>query len=315
MLIVGSDGDWSADTVAAELDDRGVRHVRLDTADFPQRMRLSARFDGRWRGRIEAGNSALRLEDVTAVYYRRPGDFDLPPGLSGPERHFAHAQARVGLGGVLASLPARWMNHPAALADCEYKPRQLDVAARVGFRVPATVVTNHPDDVRALAAAVGALVIKPLAEPIVPEGGGHTAIYTRRLTPTDLDNLDGLSSSAHYVQSWIEKVYEVRITAVGDRLFPVAIHPGSAAARIDWRRDYDSLRYEIIECPSEVAGGIARYLAESGLTFGAFDFAVDSGGTYHFLECNAAGQWGWLAEECDLPIATAIADELIREAP
>lgn len=255
------------------------------------------------------------LADVTAVYYRRPGDFDLPAELSGPEQRFAHAQARVGLGGVLASLPARWMNHPAALADGEYKPRQLDVAARIGFSVPATVVTNHPEDVRALAADVGELVIKPLAEPIVPEGGGYTAVYTRRLTPTDLDDLHALSVSAHYVQEWIEKAYEVRITAVGDRLFPVAIHPGSAAARVDWRRDYEALRYEIIECPPEVALGIARYLAKFGLTFGAFDFAVDTDGTYHFLECNAAGQWGWLAEECDLPIAAAIADELLREAP
>lgn len=32
------------------------------------------------------------------------------------------------------------------------------------------------------------------------------------------------------------------------------------------------------------------------------------------LECNASGQWGWLAEECDLPIASAVADELTRGA-
>ncbi|MGH3885471.1 MAG: hypothetical protein ACRDSZ_02705, partial [Pseudonocardiaceae bacterium] len=32
------------------------------------------------------------------------------------------------------------------------------------------------------------------------------------------------------------------------------------------------------------------------------------------LECNPAGQWGWLAEETGLPIAEAIADELVRAA-
>jgi hypothetical protein len=31
------------------------------------------------------------------------------------------------------------------------------------------------------------------------------------------------------------------------------------------------------------------------------------------LECNAAGQWGWLAQECGLPVAGAIADELIGD--
>ncbi|HEX3733461.1 MAG TPA: hypothetical protein VHU91_11155 [Mycobacteriales bacterium] len=47
-----------------------------------------------------------------------------------------------------------------------------------------------------------------------------------------------------------------------------------------------------------------------GLVYGAVDFII-SEGEYVFLECNAAGQFGWLAEECDLPIVAAIADELI----
>jgi hypothetical protein len=288
VLVVGEAGDWSVDAVTAELDHREVRHVRLDTADFPQRMRLSARFDGRWCGRIDVGSTTVRLEDVTAIYYRRPGDFDLPAGLSGPERRFAHAQARVGLGGVLASLPARWMNHPSALADSEYKPHQLDVAARAGLGAPLTMVTNHPDDVHSLFDDVDIVAIKPLAEPIVHEHAGHTAVYTRRLVPADLRDLGGLSATAHYLQEWVDKIYEVRITAVGDRLFPVAIHPGSAASRVDWRSDYASLRYEVIECPPGVAEGIGCYLTEFGLTFGAFDFAVDTELAYHFLECNAA---------------------------
>lgn len=29
-----------------------------------------------------------------------------------------------------------------------------------------------------------------------------------------------------------------------------------------------------------------------------------------FLEVNQAGEWGWLAAECDLPIAAALADVL-----
>lgn len=42
-----------------------------------------------------------------------------------------------------------------------------------------------------------------------------------------------------------------------------------------------------------------------------FDFVVTADTKeYVFLECNAAGQWGWLAEQCRLPIAEAIADEL-----
>ncbi|MGH3806966.1 MAG: hypothetical protein ACRDRU_10105 [Pseudonocardiaceae bacterium] len=46
--------------------------------------------------------------------------------------------------------------------------------------------------------------------------------------------------------------------------------------------------------------------------FGAFDFSVTPDGRWWFLECNPAGQWGWIAEETGLPIAGAIADELVR---
>lgn len=34
--------------------------------------------------------------------------------------------------------------------------------------------------------------------------------------------------------------------------------------------------------------------------------------SWFFVECNASGQWGWLAEECQLPTAASIADELTR---
>jgi hypothetical protein len=36
--------------------------------------------------------------------------------------------------------------------------------------------------------------------------------------------------------------------------------------------------------------------------------------TYHFLEVNPAGEWGWLERDLDLPIADAIARALVDGA-
>lgn len=314
VLVIGEEGDWSADTVSAAVGASGAEVFRLTTFDFPQRMELSASLDGRgdgWSGTIVTDLGELPLEQVTAVYYRRPRTFDLPAGLSGPEQRVARAQARVGLGGVLASLPARWMNRPAALADCEFKPRQLAVAAAVGLRVPATLITNDPRRVCEFTAQVGDLVVKPLAEPSIAEAGALTVAYTRRLAASDYRDLGGVQVTAHLFQQWIEPRYAVRLTAVGNRLFPVAIHPGSPAARVDWRNDYPSLAYEVIDCPEPVTGGVRRFMAEFGLAYGAFDFVVEQDtADWYFLECNAGGQWGWIAEQCALPIAEAICHEL-----
>lgn len=60
--------------------------------------------------------------------------------------------------------------------------------------------------------------------------------------------------------------------------------------------------------------GVRRYLVSERLLYGAFDFVCDRDTSeWLMLECNAGGQWGWLAEQCDLPIASAIADELLKE--
>ncbi len=317
VLVLGDAGDWSVTEVGRHLDAGGVRWVLLDTADFPQRMNLSARLDadhGGWQGEVAIDGKTLRLDEVTAVYYRKPRDFDLPEGLSGPERRFSHAQARVGLGGVLASLPVRWLSHPSALADAEYKPRQLILLRQAGLVTPPTLITNDPAAVRAFAAAHGDLVVKPLAEPIVWEDGGESVVFTRRVAAEDLDTLDGVNITAHLFQPFQEKRCECRVTAVGrDQLFAVAIHAGSSESYVDWRSDYASLRYEVIETPEHIRAGIARYLRAAALAYSAFDFVVRPDGAWVALEANGSGMWGWLAEECGLPIAEAIAAELARE--
>jgi ATP-grasp ribosomal peptide maturase len=277
-------------------------------------VQVTARLGRGWQGEVETPDGAFCWEDISAVFYRRPRDFDMPSAMSGPKQRFARAQARVGLGGVLASLPVKWINHPSALADCEYKPRQLSIAQTVGLRVPATIITNAPDEVRRFAAEQRNIIIKSLAEPIIAEAGSQKAIWTRQVTASELADLTGLELTTHLFQEWIPKAYEIRMTVVGKRDFAVAIHAHSAAARIDWRTDYDALTYEVIECPMGIADRVHAFLSATGLTYGAFDFIVAADTEdYVFLECNAAGQWGWLAQECGLPIAEAIADELIGD--
>lgn len=314
ILIASSSGDWSAEQVAKQLAARGASYSWLNPADFPQRMRVAARLSGGWHGSVETPAGAFQWDEISAVFYRRPRDFEMPYSMSGPELRFARAQARVGLGGVLTSLPVKWINHPSALADCEYKPWQLDLAARVGLRTPATLVTNKPGEVRAFAAEVGEIIVKPLAEPIVSEAGGQKVVWTRRIAKPELADLVGVELTMHLFQQHLPKAYDVRLTVVGSHVFAVAIHTHSDASNVDWRSDYDALTYEVIECPPDVVESVQSFLKVAGLTYGAFDFIVTSDtNEYAFLECNGAGQWGWLAEECGLPIGEAIADELLGD--
>ncbi|MGH3856087.1 MAG: MvdC/MvdD family ATP grasp protein [Pseudonocardiaceae bacterium] len=105
-------------------------------------------------------------------------------------------------------------------------------------------------------------------------------------------------------------ITNARVTMVGPEPFAVAIHAASERARVDWRADYRSLRYERIEPPPEVVDGARRYLTTFGLNYGAFDFVIEPSGAWRFLECNPNGQWLWLEHEAGLPIAAALADLL-----
>ncbi|MGH3670333.1 MAG: hypothetical protein ACRDSH_06820 [Pseudonocardiaceae bacterium] len=134
-------------------------------------------------------------------------------------------------------------------------------------------------------------------------------ICTSRVIADDVDDR-AIGLCGHLFQEWIPKAFDVRLTAVGDQCFAVAVHAGSPQTTVDWRTRYDELHYEVYETPDSVRCGVMSYLRAFGLTFGAFDFSVTPDDRWWFLECNPAGQWGWLAEETGLPIADAIAKEL-----
>jgi glutathione synthase/RimK-type ligase-like ATP-grasp enzyme len=115
------------------------------------------------------------------------------------------------------------------------------VGQAVGLSVPRSPVTNRADAARRFAAEVaGPVVVKPLGYASIIEHGVRRALYTRVLTDDDLADLGGIGVTAHLFQRYIEdKVYELRLTVVGDRdderLFPVAIRAGSDASRVDFR--------------------------------------------------------------------------------
>ncbi|QOV38778.1 hypothetical protein IM697_10590 [Streptomyces ferrugineus] len=124
VLVIAARDDWSTDRVVKALTDGGAEVFRMDTAEFPQELTLAGRVDARrgWSGGLATPLRTVDLADVSAVYYRTPTPFDLPATMSGPERRFAAAQARAGLGGIISALDCRWVNHPAAMSRAEYKP-------------------------------------------------------------------------------------------------------------------------------------------------------------------------------------------------
>lgn len=314
IVVIAQDGDTETDLVVEDLTARAARIVRFDLAEFPSRLRFTAAPGERWSGTLTCADNSVLWESVAAAYYRRPARCVFPGDMTGPERRFAMAEAIGGLGGLISSLPGRFVNHPGRAADAEYKPLQLQTAYLCGFRVPPTIVTNEVEAVRRFSAeTVGPMVYKPLAPAVISEEGRVKTIYTSLVDPDDLDERQ-IGLTAHLFQEFIaDKVYDVRVTVVGRRVFPVAVHAGSPAERVDWRSaGYENLRYEVIDIPGDVRDSVVDYLRRLDLEMAAFDFSVDRRGRWWFLEANPQGLWGFVQEATGAPISRAIADLLVE---
>ncbi|MGH3829560.1 MAG: MvdC/MvdD family ATP grasp protein [Pseudonocardiaceae bacterium] len=315
VLILARDLDPTADRMVTLLGERGVEVFRVNTAWFPTHVQVSVELrNARWCGVLTAPHGRLDLDRVHAVWYRSPEAYRMPPELSPTEAHHARVEAKYGLGGVLASLPGLWCNHPSRVADAAYKPVQLVRAAAAGLAVPDTLITNEPNAVREFAAD-GATVTKLVGGMAIDEEGVRKNVYTRLLEEGDFTDLRGVEHSTHLFQRWVPKARECRVTVIGPNITAAAITAGSPQGYVDYRTDYDNLSCELVDPPERVIAGIRLLMTGFGLVFGALDFVITPAGEWVFLEINPTGQYGFIEHATGAPLSAQLADLLAGTGP
>ena len=279
VLVLTQQLDFHADLVIAELNRRFVPVVRFDTADFPLRATLIARSQaGSWVGAIEAPNRSIDFDQIASIWYRRPTPFELDPTLSPSGQQFASAEARMAIGGLLRSVDCLWVNHPEKMVTADYKPFQLKVAGDCGLAIPTSLITNDPGAVLDFfERCKGEMIYKTLSGGmIVSEGGEIVSMYTSRVTQDDLrDEGNRVRYTACLFQELVPKKVELRITVVGEHVFPAEISYAHAErAVVDWRTAYQDLRYGIHQLPQEIHHKCLALVHKLGLRFAAIDMIV-----------------------------------------
>lgn len=315
VLVVAERLDAAADMVVDQLNQRGVPVARFDAADFPQSVTLTGQLgaSGAWHGVLTDGHRSVRLSDVRAVYYRRPGRPVIAHTVPEPYRQWARDQADCALLNVLSALPVRWINNPHSDRLAAHKPQQMVVAVKAGLRVPRSLITNDPEAARTFAAELdGPVICKPVLGGRLDVGGDRQLmVATHAVEPADFD--DSIRLTAHYFQERIPKEYEVRLVAVAGKLFAGTLRGLSERACTDWRTDYGAIEYGTTTVPESVATSVRRFLRFYGIAFGSFDFAVTPAGEWVFFENNPSGTWSWVENRTGLPIAAAHAEYLLKK--
>ncbi|WP_331717325.1 ATP-grasp ribosomal peptide maturase [Yinghuangia sp. ASG 101] len=284
---------------------RGVPVVRFDPSDVGECLSFSAWFGvsaASLAGQLRTPSRTANLEEVRAVYWRRP-TWPHFEHLDHADARYAAAQVRHGLGGTLYALPnCRYVNHPLRNHAAEHKPMQLAVAERFGFTIPPTLISNDVDDVRAFIAEHDEVIYKALRwTPYQRADGVGLTTWTEPVTAAEINESVGVVP--HLFQARVDKIADLRVVVVGEQVFPVRIDSGL----LDWRADYDALTYQVTTLPDGMGKAFVAFLEHFGLASGSFDLALDREGRLHWLELNPNGQWGWLEVKTGLPISAAFA--------
>jgi hypothetical protein len=216
---------------------------------------------------------------------------------------FAHSEWHEALHGLYELIDAPWMNEPRRDERASRKALQLQVASRLGLRVPDTLMTSDPDDVRRFIErhGMGNVIYK------IFTATHQVWRETRLFRPVDVAELDALRLAPVIVQEYVRAVADVRVTVVGQRMFPMAIYTRGTSYEVDFRVSIREARTEPIELPPAVKIRLHDLMARFGLAYGAIDLRLTDDGDWVFLEINPAGEFLFCETGAGFPITEAVA--------
>lgn len=253
--------------------------------------------------------------DPVGVWYRKPVDLnpkDLPVdrqfldySLSAIQKHSDQLLA--------AFEDSVWVSSFYALKQANNKSLQLDLARRLGMKVPPAIITSDQNAAKAFLVAHPTSIVKPLGVAIPAIGGKRHAFFTTLIESGDNPDLRNLHLAPSIFQKAIHTVCDVRVTVIGEKVFPAKLYAKGVSQNTrvhDFRLGYyggEVVAETFDDFPDDLAALCVAHTQTLGLHFGALDFVMDDKGIFWFLENNPNGQWAFVEKSTGQPIGKAMA--------
>lgn len=300
IVIAGIPSERPLAMVAEQLD-----RLELPYFWFDQRQATDStcafRFDDEGlRGTLRVGEQEVRLEDVSAVYWRLMQERNLPEvsGLSedAPRRRRVRDLHRA-FYSWLAVTPARVVSRAEAIASNGSKPYQAQLIRAAGFDVPETLVTDDPDLVRAFVAEHGQVIYKSIssARSIVVE-----------VDDDALDRLDDIRWCPVQFQECVAGV-DVRVHVVGEQVFATRVVSDGTDYRYAALRDGAPARLEATRLSAMLEAKCVALAQRLGLPFTGIDLRITPDDRVVCFEANPCPAFPYYEGNTGQPIARAVA--------
>lgn len=296
--------DIHATAVDIALRRKGHEPVLWHGADFPSRQDASIRIseDEGLTWEVSGPELDLANDRFDVVWNRRPTLPVLPKDVLHPGDRYMAERGCYAFNQALWEIVAPgafWVNPLGSRSRSNAKPVQLGEAIRCGLRVPPTLCSNDPQQIRRfLAEHEGQTVYKSFAPAQWKKEDGIALMFTTEVTVDDLPDDDILRLSSGIFQRKIAKDYELRLTYMGDYVVAAKLlSQEDAVSRLDWKMAFDALRVERVDSlPERIDRSCRQLMRRLGIVFGCFDLVVTPAGDYVFIEVNEMGQFLWVEE-------------------
>lgn len=315
VLIITNKEDITVDFIINELINRNAKYYRFNTEEIGSELLID--FEPLKNNLIindRNNHTQIDLSSFHTVYFRRPKHPPLPRGLSIGECNFFINEFNVLLDGIYHFLSSKkWLNNVFDIRHAENKINQLMVANSIGFKLPKSLITNNTNKATTFFENQSS-IFKPLKYGFINEIENQSSVlYTNIVDENFLNNINRIEILPIYFQNKLNKICDIRVTIVGDKIFPARIDSQSCSdSLIDWRATSNILPHHQIKLPDDIELKCFKLLKYYKLNFAAIDFILDENSDCIFLEINPNGQWAWIEKLLKYPISRTIVNFLLE---
>ncbi len=332
-IVIATDiHDFTADSIIPLLEERVDNVVRFNFSSAAMDMVYASEIgsdSSQTSIYIENSNRHINTGDIKSIWWRKPEHIIFPEDFEDNHLQFARKEIFQYISGVFQSADAFWISNPDKIFSASRKVEQLKRAKKFGFSIPETLFTTSIDSLVPFYNRFnGKIIYKVMSGPFLglspndrarmvdslEELGAPLITKTTPVSEQALLSFGERQFVPCLFQQYIEKKYEIRLTIVGNKVFPAAIFSQeNEQTKVDWRDYSVTTRYETVDIPAELEKKCVDFMRSYGLEYSAMDFVVTPNDEYVFLENNPNGQFSFIENAVpELEISKAIVDLLVN---
>lgn len=314
ILVLTYEEDPHANSVCAYLGKAGVETFRVNTDKLIGKYNIRISIQDK-EYVISDGVNEIKLDSNWNIWNRRVLDPELPANFPKELEDIVFTETERAWESILFTHKGNVVNRPQANYAANNKISQLEFAYNYGrgICIPNTLLTNSPQQLRDFYKTHDKICHKLQKAALVKKEDEYLTTYNNIVTEKNMENAHLIEKNPSLFQEYIDKKYEIRVTALENKVVGIAIYSqDSDLSKLDYRRyDFENVKYKKIDLPENVNKFCLDLIKNYGLSFGEIDMILTKDNKYVFLELNPNGQWLWLELKSGYNLSKDVAENLL----